>query len=226
MISVLTLTYQRYELLEEAIYSFLNQTELGDSEMVVINDSPLVEYRIDNPKVKIINLNKRFSSVGKKLEWGFTQCKGDVIYRLDDDDLLTPWALELQREYHTAAPNHDIYRCQKHYFFSNNEYQCLKSSVNNGNSYKKNWIIDIQMIDTSIAEDNWLTFLNNGDIYTGNNKKYSMIYRWGMDVYHISTIENISNEFVFKKIDEKNTECGIIYLNPNFKNDYWNQLPK
>jgi oligoribonuclease NrnB/cAMP/cGMP phosphodiesterase (DHH superfamily) len=82
------------------------------------------------------------------------------------------------------------------------------------------------MIDTSIAEDNWLTFLNNGDIYTGNNKKYSMIYRWGMDVCHISTIENISNEFVFKKMDEKNTECGIIYLNPNFKNDYWNQLPK
>ena len=152
MISVLTLTYQRKDLLEEAIHSFLNQTKLEDAEMVIINDSPLVEYRIDNPKVKIINLNKRFSSVGKKLEWGFTQCKGDIIYRLDDDDLLTPWALELQREYHTESPNSDVYRCQKHYFFCNNKYEDYADSVNNGNAYRSEWIKGIEMIDKSMVK--------------------------------------------------------------------------
>ena len=99
MISVLTLTYQRHQFLEEAMYSFLHQSYDGEREMVIINDSPTVEYRIDIPNIKVINLNKRFSSVGKKLEFGFTQCSGEYIYRLDDDDLLAPWALELQNEY-------------------------------------------------------------------------------------------------------------------------------
>jgi glycosyltransferase involved in cell wall biosynthesis len=225
MISVLTLTYQRKDLLEEAIYSFLNQTELEDAEMVIINDCTYVEYRINNPKVKIINLNKRFSSVGKKLEWGFIQCKGDVIYRLDDDDLLTPWALELQREYHREAPNSDIYRCQKHYFFSNNQYQDYADSVNNGNAYRSEWIKGINMVDKSMGEDNWLTFMANGKIHTGNTGRYSMIYRWGMGVYHISGMGNIPNEEIYEITDRTNSEKGIIYLQPNFKEDYWSKLP-
>ena len=225
MISVLTLTYQRKDLLEEAIYSFLNQTELEDAEMVIINDSIDVEYRIDTPKVKIINLNKRFSSVGKKLEWGFTQCKGDVIYRLDDDDLLTPWALELQREYHRESPNSDIYRCQKHYFYSNNKYQDYADSVNNGNAYSSEWIKGVDMIDKSIGEDNWLTFMANGKVYTGNTGRYSMIYRWGMGVYHISAMGDKPNEEIYKRTDESNREYGVIHLEPKFKEDYWSQLP-
>jgi len=225
MISVLTLTYQRKELLEEAIHSFLNQTELGDAEMVIINDCPSVEYRLDNPKVKIINLNQRFSSVGKKLEWGFTQCKGDVVYRLDDDDLLTPWALELQREYHTESPDSDIYRCQKHYFFSNNEYQDYADSVNNGNAYRTEWIKGIDMIDKSIGEDNWLTFHTNAKTHIGNTGRYSMIYRWGMGVYHISGMGDRPNEEIYEITDKSNKEIGIIHLEPHFRNDYWSQLP-
>jgi len=225
MISVLTLTYQRHELLEEAIYSFLNQTQIGDAEMVVINDSSVVEYRIDNPKVKIINCNKRFSSVGKKLEWGFTQCKGDVIYRLDDDDLLTPWALELQREYKTTHPNKEIYRCQKHYFFSQNQYQGLSDAVNNGNCYSKSYTQRIECPDKSIGEDNHITFFNDADMHIGDTGRYSMIYRWGMGVYHISGMGDKPSEEIYKRVDESNNEEGIIYLHPNFKQDYWALLP-
>ena len=225
MISVLTLTYQRHHLLEEAIYSFLNQTELEDAEMVIINDSPIVEYRIDNPKVKIINLNKRFSSVGKKLEWGFTQCDGDIIYRLDDDDLLTPWALELQRKYHSVSPDSDIYRCEKTYYFCHNIYQDYAGSINNGNAYRAEWINGIDIIDNSLGEDNWLTFMAGGNVYTGDLGRYSMIYRWGMGVYHISGMGIMNNEEIYKKTDEFNTESGIINLNPHFTTDYWRQLP-
>lgn len=224
MISVLTLTYQRHELLEEAIHSFLNQTELSDAEMVIINDSSVVEYRIENPKVKIINLNQRFSSVGKKLEWGFTQCKGDIVYRLDDDDLLTPWALELQREYHIDSPDSDIYRCQKAYFFSHNEYQRLADSVNNGNAYRTEWVKGIDMIDKSIGEDNWLTFIAGGNIHIGDKGRYSMIYRWGMGCYHISGMGDRPNKEIYEITDNSNKESGIIHLEPKFRNDYWSQL--
>jgi len=225
MISVLTLTYQRHELLEEAIHSFLNQTYTGPKEMVIINDSPDVEYRIDATNVKVINLNKRFSSVGKKLEWGFSQCNGDWIYRLDDDDLMTPWALELQNEYHTTHPNKEVYRCQKHYFYSHNEYQGLADSINNGNCYSKDYISRIDFPDKSIGEDNYITFFHKANMHIGDTGKYSMIYRWGMGVYHISGMGDRPNEEIYEITDKTNSESGVIYLQPQFKEDYWSQLP-
>jgi hypothetical protein len=228
MISVLTLTYQRHNFLEEAIYSFLHQSRLDNAEMVIINDSPVVEYRINAPNIKIINLNKRFSSIGKKLEFGFTQCNGEYIYRLDDDDLLAPWALELQEEYKKLSPDNDIYRCESHYLFVNNKYDKLVGSVNNGNCYSINYIKKIgNFVDRSGDEDYWLTFSNSANIYTGNMGKFSMIYRWGMNTYHISSMRDYeNNEFILGKTDEiTKTENGIIYLSPKFKEDYWSQLP-
>ena len=139
MISVVTLTYRRHQFLEEAIHSFLIQDFDCESEMVVVNDCADVTYEIDSDKVRIINVNKRFSSIGKKLEFGMKQCKYEYVYRLDDDDLLTPWALSLSSEYITKNPNFDIYRCKCHYFYQDNIYKDLDGSINNGNCYTKNY---------------------------------------------------------------------------------------
>lgn len=227
-VSILTLTYQRHWLLEEAIHSYLTQLEGFEdkSEMVVINDSPLVKYVFEHPNVRIINLNERFSSVGKKLEWGFTQCKWDWIYRLDDDDLLSPWALKINEQYRNEYPDKDVLRDQKHYFFSHNEYQGLGDSINNGNCYHKRYIEKVgSIIDKSIGEDNWLTFHNGANIHIGDVGKYTMIYRWGMGVYHISGMGDRPNEEIYKITDKTNTESGVIKLNPGFKGDYYSQLP-
>lgn len=228
MISILTLTYQRHHLLEEAIQSYLLQLDGFNniSEMVIINDSVDVEYKFDHPNVRIINHPTRFSSVGKKLEFGFTQCNNPWIYRLDDDDLLSPYALEINEIYRVAYPNKDILRDQKHYFFSHNEYQGLSDSVNNGNCYKWDYIKRVgKIIDKSIGEDNWLTFHNNADIHIGDLGRYTMIYRWGMGVYHISGMGDRPNEEIYEITDKSNSEKGIIELNPHFKNDYWSLLP-
>lgn len=224
MISVLTLTYQRKDLLEEAIQSFLDQDYNGESEMVIVNDCPDVVYSFNHPKIKIYNISPRFSSVGSKLEWAMKNTSGDYVYRLDDDDLMTPWALSLQNEYIMNNVGYDIYRCQKHYFYSNNEYQSLSGSVNNGNCYSRNFINRIKWIDKSIIEDNHITFEQNANIYTGDTGRYSMAYRWGMGVYHISAIENTSNEEIYKIIDKSNREYGIIELHPSLKKDYWSEI--
>jgi hypothetical protein len=229
MVSILTLTYQRHHLLEEAIHSYLLQYEpyKHQSEMIVINDSPDVEYVFNHPNVKIINLKERFPSVGKKLEWGFTQCKYDWVYRLDDDDLLSPWALEVNEKYRTTHPNKDVLRCQKHYFYTHNQYQGLSDSINNGNCYNQNYIKQVgNFRDTSGDEDNWLTFHNNADIHIGDLGKYTMIYRWGMGTYHISGMGNYEdNNWILSNTDKlSKTESGVITLNPQFKEDYWAQL--
>ena len=59
MISVLTLTYKRHHLLEEAIQSFLSQ-ELEGCEMVIINDNKDVDYIYEHPNVRVINHKERY----------------------------------------------------------------------------------------------------------------------------------------------------------------------
>lgn len=224
MISVLTLTYQRKDLLEEAIQSFLDQDYKGKSEMVIVNDCPSVVYSFKHPKIKIYNISPRFSSVGLKLEWGMKNTSGDFVYRLDDDDLMTPWALSLQNEYINDNPGYDVYRCQNHYFYSNDEYQYLSDSINNGNCYSRDFINRINWIDKSIGEDNYVTFQQDAKIYTGDLGRYSMAYRWGMGVYHISTMGDIPNEDIYRITDKSNKESGIIELVPKLKKDYWSEI--
>jgi glycosyltransferase involved in cell wall biosynthesis len=224
MLSILTLTYQRRELLEEAIHSFLLQLN-DDTEMVIINDSDRVRYSFDHPNIKIYNCKPRFSSIGKKLEYGFTKCSGDWIYRLDDDDLLSPYALELVKKYTSEHPDVDIVRDEKHYFFANNTYKGLSSSINTGNCYKKEYIKRVgSFIDKSMGEDNWLTFHNDAKIHIEDSDKCTMIYRWGMGTYHISGMGDLPNEQIYKITDRSNTENGVIKLDPKFKEDYWSQI--
>lgn len=228
MVSILTLTYQRKGLLEEAIESYLRQYERFKdcSEMVIVNDSPEVDYVFNHPNIRIYNVKERFSSVGKKLEWGFDRCNGKWIYRLDDDDLLSPHALDINEIYRTTHPTYDVLRCQKNYFFVHNVYDGLADSINNGNCYSKSYIQRVGgFIDSSFGEDNWLTFHNGAKIHTGDLGRYSMIYRWGMGVYHISGMGDNSNEEIYRKVDLSNTESGTIYLQPHFKSEYWELLP-
>lgn len=231
MLSILTLTYQRHELLEEAIHSYLLQLEgyEDETEMVIINDCAKVKYWFDHPNVRIINCKERFSSIGKKLEWGFKQCKGNWIYRLDDDDLLSPYALDINKEYRYVYPDKDILRDSNHYFFVNNKLQKISGCVNNGNCYNAEYIKRIgEFVDRSGDEDNWLTFYNDADIHNGDLGKYTMIYRWGMDTYHISSMHTYEdNKRILKKTDKAVTkERGVIELKPHFREDYWMQIKK
>lgn len=225
MISVLTLTYQRHKILEEAIQSFLMQ-DFEDAEMVVLNDSPEVEYIFNHPKVRVINCPERFPSIGKKLEYGFSICKGDLIYRLDDDDLLAPNALSTMASYTTEK--HDIYRCHHAFYFEHNEFRGLSDNVNNGNCYSAEYARKIKFPDVSIVEDVDITFNQGADIFTANDGKCSMIYRWGMGTYHISGlgVEHADNSaYIFNRVDGLvNKESGVILLEPHFDKDYYGLL--
>jgi glycosyltransferase involved in cell wall biosynthesis len=224
MISVLTITYKRHHLLEEAIESFLRQNA-PDCEMVIINDNPEVDYVFEHENVKIINCKERFPSIASKLEWGYKQCKHDYIYRLDDDDLLAPWALENVKQDITNHPGHEIYRSKGMYFFVNNEFQKEDSNINNGNVYTKAYLDRIKFPDKSGDEDMYITFRNDAKIYE-STLKHTMLYRWGMNTLHISGMGIQPNHVVLAKADEMLDKTqGTIPLNVHFKEDYYKQLP-
>ena len=224
MISILTLTYKRPHLLEEAIESFLAQENPPESEMVIINDNAEVDYIFDHPRVRIINHKERFPSISAKLQWGYQQCKGEYIYRLDDDDLLAPWALHNTQTDIDNNPGYDVYRSKGMYFFVHNIFERENSNINNGNVYTKEYLDRIEWPDTSIGEDADITFHKNGKIYE-SKLKHTMIYRWGMGTLHISGMGHQPNEVILAQADKVlDNRIGTIELTPKFLNDYYGQI--
>jgi len=233
MISVLVLTYQRYRLLEEAIQSYLNQDYVGESELVVINDSPLVTYSIDDyfisQGIRIINCPERYKYIGRKLEFGFKECRGDYVFRLDDDDLLMPDALTLSQAYIDEKPGLDVYRSHSFYQFNNNEFEKISNGINNGNVLSREYINHLEWPDKNADEDLDIVFSPNVKMYTADYGHYAMIYRWGncgMPTYHISSHIYLDNENrLTGNPNIREEEHGHINLVPRFKRDYYGMIP-
>lgn len=224
MISVITLTYKRHHILEEAIESFLRQNR-PDCEMVIVNDAVDVNYKLlyPLPNVNIVNVPRRFGSIIEKLRFAFTLARYDYMYRLDDDDLLTEFALRDTIEAIKNNPDNDVYRSKGHYFFSNNQYGDRGSSINNGNIYTKDYIYNIESWNNvSFGEDNWLTFFNNARIH--EYEAMSMIYRWGMGTYHISGMGDVDQKEMFERVDNDMEEKGEYILVPKFIENYYEQI--
>ena len=221
MISVLTLTYQRKNLLEEAIFSYLQQDYKQESEMVVVNDSPDVEYEYDHPRIRIINSKERFGSIGNKLRYSYQKCKGDYIFRLDDDDLMMSFALSNAMETIGKNPDYELYRPVYNYLFFNNEFEKINSGTNTGNVYGKKYLDRIDIPDKMVGEDIDITFGNN--VKSFKMEKIHLIYRWfkreNKNHYHASR-ENNQEEIDKRLVFEK----GKILLNPHFDKDYQNSL--
>jgi len=98
MVSVIISTYNRFELVQRAIISVLNQT-YKDYEIIVINDcSDDIRYdefekRID---IKYFKLNKRSGLPSIVRNFGIKQSQGNWVAFLDDDDIWRPEKLEKQ----------------------------------------------------------------------------------------------------------------------------------
>lgn len=232
MISVLTITYQRHHLLEEAMRSYLDQSLEGESEMVVINDSPQVRYVFSHQRtmlsqggigkrIRIINLPTRFSNIGRKLEYGYKECFGDFVYRLDDDDLLHPSALTQVQSWIDTNPGYEVYRASNFYQFEDNVYTKISEGINTGNVLSREYINRFAFPDKSADEDLDIVFSPGVKMYTAPDTK-TMLYRWGMSTTHISTQLHLPNEDRLNFVPAP--ESGTIVLNPQFKNDYYGQI--
>jgi glycosyltransferase involved in cell wall biosynthesis len=226
MISVATLTYKRLDLLQEAVHSFLLQ-EQPDCEMVILNDDCNVKYSFDHKNIRIVNLDQRFESIGEKLKYCFDLCSNDYIYRLDDDDLLMENALVTVKQDIIDNPGFDVYRSLSHYFMTNNISVTMGSSTNNGNTYSKTYIDRIPDWKKSFGEDHYITFENNATIH--QFKESTMIYRWGMNTYHISGIGGEDKTHadylnVADRLGDSNKD--ELTLQPNFNRNYYELIRK
>ncbi len=92
-VSCICLTYARPALLEEAIYSFLQQEYAGPKELIVLNDYAEQILTFDHPEVRVINLPTRLRTVGEKMNIAVALASHDLLFVWDDDDIYLPHRL-------------------------------------------------------------------------------------------------------------------------------------
>ena len=100
-ISVIMSTYNRADIVGDAIESVLNQTE-PDFEFIIIDDGSkdntydvLKQYAEKDNRVKVLS-NDTNKGLIYSLNRGLDEAKGELIVRMDDDDAMIPWRLERQ----------------------------------------------------------------------------------------------------------------------------------
>lgn len=109
-ISVVMSTYNRADLLPQAVDSVLGQT-MGDFEFIIINDGSkdntheiLKELAIKDKRIKVLE-NEGNKGLIYSLNRGLEAARGKYIARMDDDDISLPARFEKQVAYMEQNPD-------------------------------------------------------------------------------------------------------------------------
>ena len=84
------LTYGRPHVVEEAIHSFLIQDYSGPKELVVLNDFDRQTLVYEHSDVVVVNVPKRFRTVGEKRNACAALASHELLFVWDDDDIFLP----------------------------------------------------------------------------------------------------------------------------------------
>ena len=227
-ISVVTLTWKRPELLEEAIQSFLLQDD-PKAEMIIVNDDPSIEYLVSEGlqarHIRIFN-TQPFDSFMTKFKFALEQSMYDYSYRLDDDDLLDEFALQTVRKSIQENPGFDIYRAQNHWFIHMVQpgQNGLSGGVNNGNTFSREFIkrLDWANAPEPPGEDQW--YFHNQMARHQVFQTPTMLYRWAASQYSLTHKQDGTalEEFQTERTKPDNGQpTGRFQLTPRFREDWW-----
>lgn len=219
-ISVAIPTFRRPELLQEALKSFLDQDE-KDVDLIIVNDDEDVTYTHSDPRVKCYNIPK-IRDFRKKLEFTLKLSKAPYVYRLDDDDLLTPGSLQQLKEEIKRANGADLVRSKAHWYLSMHSPQengVVENTVNTGNCYNRLWLESVKWKEMKVppGEDGWL----NDSAKTKHQFDFkTMMYRWGGQ-YHLTHDQN-DKEIRNKTVDIYKGR-KVIELEAEWTRDWWSE---
>lgn len=92
LISCIMPTYGRPGYLGEAVEMFLAQ-DYPAKELILLNDCPGQTFRCELPGVQVVNVPRRYPSLGEKRNAAIEMSAGEIIAVWDDDDVHLPWRL-------------------------------------------------------------------------------------------------------------------------------------
>lgn len=223
-ILVIVPTFGRITTLEESIECFLRQDYPGESKLLVINDFSVVKLSLEHPKVEIVNLDKRFSSLGAKLNWSIKKFASEYDYFLNvgDDDLYLPWMFSVIIENLKNVRNKDC-PCQLYgTFYLIRSYPGGMKVGRNGKITgtviaKHDQIIKFR--DISVEEDRyfWEDLPYHSTLHIDLEDLFFIIREGFSSMPQLSKCKDY--EMVEKRAQEKHRE-GKVILKPRWVKDY------
>jgi glycosyltransferase involved in cell wall biosynthesis len=232
-VSCICPTYGRIELLEEAIYSFLQQDYPGQKELIVLNDYERQTFAFDHPEVRIVNLPKRFNSVGEKYKAAAALASHDLVFVWHDDDIYLPHRLS----YAVAHLNEStaFFKADRAWFWNDGKVSGPERNVFHGGSCWRRDLLsqahgyppignryDVefeQRCQAAAPGALRVDSIKPGDIY--------YIYRWrGTGSYHLSALGADGQEhqkvaaYVEQQAARGQIPQGQIRLQPHWKAEY------
>lgn len=120
----------RLDLLEEAIYGFLQQDYPGEKELIVLNDWGEHTLVYNHPLVHIINLPRRFHSMGEKLNALAALASHDLIMMWPEDDISLPHRISFTVS--QLQPMHGFFNTQTAWVWKNGHIRHFEHTAFHG----------------------------------------------------------------------------------------------
>jgi hypothetical protein len=230
-VSCICSTYGRpAEVVEEAIQSFLLQDYPGPKELVVLNDFEQRVLTFGHPEVSVINVPRRFRTLGEKYNAAVALTSHDLIFVWDDDDIYLPHRLSFSVERFDVRKAH--FKPSRAWFWNDGR---LSGPEANRFASGACWSRDLFERARSYAP---MGFGHDADmearfeeIAPGSTSSYDIapeeifyIYRWDTGTYHGSELgrdqHRAVGEFVHEQTRSGMLATGPIALTPRWKADY------
>ncbi len=212
-------------LLEEAIESWLRQDyPRNKSELIVLNDCPQQILLCDAPGVMVVNLSRRFNSLGEKYNAMVGLAKGSLLCPWEDDDISLPWRISLSVK--KLMGQHADYYTPKRYWYHDGQLH-HKHAMGVGHSCsifsRKAWLKvggyrpisgaqDMQM-DNDLAR---AVKMAGGPALPLHQWYYIM--RWHTGSHHLSG--RIDSDTFYKEVGDEPIANTEITLLPHWATDY------
>ncbi|HRV92647.1 MAG TPA: DUF6065 family protein [Anaerolineae bacterium] len=232
-VSCICPVYGRVELLEEAIYSFLQQDYPGQKELIVLNDYAGQTLDFDHPEVRVVNIPHRFNSIGEKYKAAVALCAHDLIFVWHDDDIYLPHRLSFS----VANFNQEkgFFKANRAWMWEQGHLSGPEQNLFHGGScWRRELFVETHgyphistgydlEFEELCRDERPTSFqiqpMEPEDIY--------YIYRWnGTGSYHFSVIGQNGHAYqdvaayVQQQVDRGNIKQGRITLKPHWQSDY------
>lgn len=212
-------------LLEEAIESFLHQSD-EHAELVVLNDHPGQQLVFAHPRVHIVNLSRRFRTLGEKYNALVGLAQGDILAPWEDDDISLPHRLELSRDLLGEA---DYFNPKRYWFLDPNGLHDEHGMGvgHNLSLFRRRVVMLVGGYPMSSGDQDAImdSRLHNhaGLVVAGCERdlpveKWYYIYRWGVSPVHLSG--KTPHEAFYAEIGNRPAPHGTWPLSSHWHSDY------
>jgi len=223
----LCMTYGRPTLLGEAVKCFIDQ-DYSNKQLLILNDQVGVELVLENcpSNITLINYPARFNSLGEKRNYlkGFGGSNGkDNFYCVwDDDDLYMPYRISQSVEL-MKNRGYDIVKARSAVMSVNNgQYKVVQNLFHSQACITNDYMSRTRYPDVSVGED--IAFETGARVGSFDIKPI-YVYRWGLNIHHLSGIADQKQSWDRSLTFEPYTRLkGRIVIKPEFQKDYWKEI--